>query len=204
MGYREYFVKVRKRDVNKVRKLNSVELYEWCKNNNVDIDEYDNKDWYVSFNDIVDAIKGEVVFEFGKWYENGDSIDKLGKPFFKDKSLLDKFSDYNAYIVGKEAVESAIEWQHKKILSHFNTLLLDKEERQGLDHYDDRTKEQRMEEAIRSKIHEWDNPWTKPYKLKENSNCMVRSWLYEYTIFELVRLYNTTNWNTECLIFYGW
>lgn len=204
MGYREYFYKIKKRDLNKIRKMTPNELIEWCKMNNIELDEYEDNKWYASLTEILEAANAKMVFEFGKWYENSDNIADIGKPLFKNVELQEHFSDYNPYIVGKEAIENAIEWQRVQILKYFNNLLLNKDERQGLDRFDTRTREQRMEEAIRSKITEWDNPWTKPYHLKEGSDEIVKSWLYEYTIFELVKLYNTTNWKTECVVFMGW
>ena len=39
------------------------------------------------------------------------------------------------------------------------------------------------------------------YKEKE---CLVSSWLYEHTIFDLVRIYKTFDWENKCLLFMGW
>lgn len=43
-----------------------------------------------------------------------------------------------------------------------------------------------------------------PYDLRENSESIVNSYLWEYQIFELVRLYKTFDWDKNALIFYGW
>lgn len=205
MGYREYFVKVKKRKINPIRKMDMDSLIEYCKANGIEVEEDDGYR-YVSIHDLFRQLEAKDVFGFGKYYENYEEIQKCGKPLFKNEEVSEFFDDYNAYVVGKEAVLSAIEWQHQKILNYFKTIALPDEEYEKANPFDKRTRAERLEGEVTSKIHEWSKMFdVKPYHLdNEYGGNIVRSWLYEYTIFDLVRIYNDTNWNTECLIFYGY
>lgn len=209
MGYRQYFMRVKKDKLNQIRDLNKEQFIKWAKDNSVEVQEEevedDFYDTYVDIHDIFDKVGACTVFEFGKHYENADKIVDLGKLLFKQEEVQEKFEDYYPCIVGKEAVECAIEWQRNKIVSYFKSLLLDDEEYKEINYFDTRTKEQRMEDAINSKIREWENSYCIPYNLDiNNKNKLVNSWLYEYTIFDLVKLYKDTDWEKECLIFYGY
>lgn len=202
MGYRQYFGKVKKDDVQIIKSLTSQELLDYCKQKGIEIYE----DGYISFLDILKELKSVEVFGFGKYYENAEELLKLGIPMFEHKDVQEKFNDYYyPYIVGKEAVACAIEWQRKKILDYFKTLLLSDEEYKKINFYDKRTREERIEEEIRDKVIEWESEWITPYNIDNDEKYgLVNSWLYEYTIFDLVRMYKDTDWENECLIFYGY
>ena len=63
-------------------------------------------------------------------------------------------------------------------------------------------------EHIRSMSKEWgvnfirDN--YRPYSLKQNSNKVSTSCKYEYSIFELVNIYNTFDLKRNVMIYYGY
>lgn len=38
----------------------------------------------------------------------------------------------------------------------------------------------------------------------KEKESLVSSWLYEHTIFDLVRIYKTFDWENKCLLFMGW
>ena len=40
--------------------------------------------------------------------------------------------------------------------------------------------------------------------IPEESETILNSWLFEYQIFELVRLYKSIDWNKYTILFYGW
>ena len=205
MGYREYFLTINKRKVNKIRNMNMEELLNFCKENNIEV-EYSENQHYISIVDLLTGIGGKDVFSFGKWHENSKEIKKQGKLLFQKSDVQDYFHAYNVYIVDKNAITTAIEWQHKQIVEHFTTLALSDEEYHLKKPYDDRTREERLMEALNTKVMEWNNPYIsglRPYSLKED-RPIITSPLYEYSIFELVRIYKETNWNTNYLIFYGY
>ena len=43
-----------------------------------------------------------------------------------------------------------------------------------------------------------------PYNIEDDTERIVNSWLYEYSAFELTRLYKTFDWDNNYLLFYGW
>jgi hypothetical protein len=153
---------------------------------------------FIYFGDVIDSLRANIVFDFGIFYEifgdvyeNADEIRKLGTPLFTNEEVQKEF---NAYVVSKEAVACAIEYQRKKVIDSFKSLLVDDEKK---------TKAEKMEEAIQSKISEW-GAYTRPYNLDVNIFKLVNSYSYEYTIFDLVRLYKSIDWENACLIFYGY
>ena len=48
------------------------------------------------------------------------------------------------------------------------------------------------------------NEQTKPYNTDIEDEKIVNSWLYEYSIFELVRLFKKFDWENDVLLLYGW
>lgn len=40
--------------------------------------------------------------------------------------------------------------------------------------------------------------------LREDTKCITTSWKYEYSLFELVRIWKTFDWKSNILILYGW
>lgn len=202
MGYRQYFEKVKKEKIQEIKDLDLQGLIEYAKRKNIEVDDENN---HIFFLDILKTLGGIEVFGFGKYYENAEELCKLGEPVFNNKSVQEQYDDYYPYVVGKEAVTCAIEWQRKKILNYFQDLLLSDEEHKKNHPFDKRTRQERIEEEIRDKVIEWESTWITPYNIEnEENNRIVNSWLYEYTIFDLVRIYRDTDWNTECLIFYGY
>ena len=55
---------------------------------------------------------------------------------------------------------------------------------------------------IRDIISEWE--YLTPYELDDDKLTCCTSWKYEYSIFELVRLYKSFDWENNVLVFYGW
>lgn len=55
---------------------------------------------------------------------------------------------------------------------------------------------------------EWGvNAWLKdmrPFSLDKDNDSLVRSWKYEYVIFDLVRVYKTFDWNKNVMVYYGY
>ena len=201
MGYRQYFSKVNRKKIEKIRDLDRDGLIKWCKENDVPLEEY-NKEEYIDMFEIFDKLGAKQAFEFGEYYENADEIMKNGKVLFNNSELVEEFADFAPYMVTREAVRCAIEWQREKILKYFKSLLLEEHEyeKNGI-YFDSRSKQQRLEDAVQSKIIEWEYV---PYQLGDRTDKLTTSWLYEYTIFELIKIYKDTNWDEDCLIFYGY
>jgi len=208
MGYRHYFYRASRADVEKVRNLTYKELVNYCKKNDCgyERDEWENGevDEYI---DIHKFLSQTEVFGFGKYYENAMAVQKRGEPFFTKKSTAQHFADYDIYVCGKEALECAINWQVEKIKSHFETLLwsdselVAKREAGEVDSW--LTQTERLRAHVLQKKNEWDTNRLLPFSLDREQD-MIQSWLYEYTIFALVKLHREMDWEKDCLLFYGW
>ena len=59
---------------------------------------------------------------------------------------------------------------------------------------------------INSKAREWGNKFLNPYYLDEETTdgAIVKSWEYEYAIFNLVYIYRTFDWENDYLIYSAW
>jgi len=105
VGYRHYLYKIKKKDVNKIKKLSLKEL----------ADKYEEESDYIDFFKIIE--KAQPVFEFGKlyWEDTAERIYATGKPLFDNKKVQDNFDDFCPYIVGKKALMVAINIYKDKI-----------------------------------------------------------------------------------------
>lgn len=202
MGYRTYFYRAKKDKTEEIRSLTCKKLVQYCKQNNIEVDD-ENEDIYIYLPDVLKSFS-KMVFEFGKYYEVSADIEKSGERLFTHPDTNECFAEYYLSIVPKEAVLSTIEDYRKRIVSFYKSLLMDEDEYlDKINPCDDRTRYERMEQEIKSKLDGWNNKYVFPYSLDENKYPIVISWLYEYTIFELVRIYKETDWDNEYIIHYG-
>lgn len=200
MGYRHYFLKVKKDDIDKVKDLSVEELKE----------QYGDKKYNYNVS-IHDIIKQEEVFGFGKlyWDDTAERIYSKGKPLFAKEESMEYFCDYAPYVVGKEAVLEAIEIYQSKVQKWLESLLTDegkefvKGKRSNFiylerKHYN----EDEVFDSAKNKIFEW--MLNSPVDLSEDESSVTSSCRYEYSIFNLVHILKTIDWETETLLFYGW
>ena len=217
MGYRHHFYLLENSFIERIRENNTIkELIEFLKKESPDaVEDYGDDDFHIALYHL-----GPDMFDFGKHYEHAVEIQKTGTPLFASEELTEYFDDYKPYICGKEAFLSAIEYSRKHTLEYFQSLLMTSEELFAIQKYPDtRTPEEKMKAAVMDKIHEWqkyseENPEMNvskelddhllPYNLDENSSVIVRSWSYEYQVFELVRRMKTIDWEKYSVLFMGW
>jgi hypothetical protein len=208
MGHRYFFYRVSLADIAEVRDLSYKELVEYCKNKQRG---YERTEWSsgeveesVSLRELVPQVE---VFGFGKYYEHAEEIEKMSAPMFSNKDTMQYFADYSSYVCDVKVLESAIEWQTNKIKSYYEGLMLSDQElvaqREADVLHDDRTALERLQNEIRHKLREWNDKRMLPFSL-DKERPMISSWLYEYTIFELVKLHREMDWEKDCLLFYGW
>ena len=97
MGYRHYFFKADKKDVEMVMDLSYQQLKE----------KYADNDYI----DLDNVISHEEIYDFGKLHyeDTAEQIYNTGKPLFMDKECMECFSDYKPYEVGKDGLIKAIE-----------------------------------------------------------------------------------------------
>lgn len=204
MGYRHRIYEFDKALVEKIRACKTKnDLIEVISKTNPDAYEYyDEEENYIQLYRL-----GKELFNFGSYYENASEMYKHGDSLFLSDELNEEFSDEKAIVLDKEGLLCAIEWQKEKIISIYEDLL--KDDYKG--HEDDLV-ERYQHQSYKLQRHVEDHlRWWKPewgdfcaYNLNENTDSIVRSWLYEHTIFELVRIYKSFDWENKRMIFMGW
>lgn len=191
MGYRHYFFEVDKKDVEKVKDKTIKELMEIAKEYGAEIEEDEN--WFY-FNDDKFMNKKEI-HEFGKlyWDNTAERIYSKGKPLFTIKETQDYLDDYMPYVMGSDGMLEAITIYREKVINYYKNLL--KEDTPEV-------LNERLAKHVDDMLIEWERFC--PVDLNLEHEHISNSWLYEYQIFELVRLYKTIDWGNKCLLFYGW
>lgn len=194
MGYRQYFYEADKELVEKIRACQTNEEYvAVCKVYRPSIvSEWDEDDVFAPPYRL-----GSELFEFGKYYEGATDVVKCSTPLFTTKELQDRYLDCDAVVCTEEALLAAINWQRNKIISIYEDLILEKSSNE----YDDRSQLDRMKDNARSYLNWWKFGGV---SLNKDSPFLASSWLYEHTIFDLVRIYKTFDWEHKALLFMGW
>lgn len=203
MGYRHYFYKVKKADVEAVKDMDYEQLFKYVKERGGEVVEEDK---WINFDDVLDQTE---VHEFGKlyWDDTAERIYNKGVPLFTIAETQEHFSDYVPYIVGKEGLLEAISIYQEKVLKYYKDLLVDGGERRlplGITlTVDDVKSIDKLVEHIRDKIEsisyrglaniDEDNKWQ-----------VTTSWEYEHSIFNLVHILKSIDWEQDTILFYGW
>lgn len=203
MGYRHYLYIVPRKTVEDIKDMSVSDLEEHMNYDSCLLDEE------VSVFEIVkDVIMKNIFFEFGKYYENAKNIYKLGKPLFSNADTQNRFCEYVPYVVERDAVLCAIEDYRQKVIDWYKGLLQSQEEYDASHKPWERShlkQEQRIHHHLKNKLDEWENSCgLLPYDTNEESEQIVRSWLYEYEVFELVHRLKTMDWENNTLVFCGW
>ena len=211
MGYRQYFYEVDKSIVDGIRKCKTEEeLYDFfffffIKSNKY---EYDGRVVY-----YLPVYKlGKEIFEFGKYYENSDELYKHGDSLFTSTELNERYEDYGAIVCDENAILCAIEWQKQHIINMYENLVNNTfEDTLERNYYpkdidDKELHYKRLLQHCKDHLNWWkpefgDYTAIDTDKSKDN---LADSWLYEHTIFDLVRIYKTFDWENKCLLFCGW
>jgi len=201
MGYRTYIAEISKTEWEKVTDLSIEELRK--------LHDEDPEDGWVSMSDIC-----KELYEFGKYTEFDDS--KFYTPFFRNKKTQDYYDgDHDFHIVGKDFFEHLITHYSNNVRKYYDEMLKSFWNPETKDFnldLSELTPEYKKSlylcvEHCRSMAMEWGVAtwWGKedPFNL-EKGDSITTSWKYEYSIFELVRLYKSFDWENNLLIYYGY
>jgi hypothetical protein len=207
MGYRHYFFKVKKADVEAIKDMDYEGLLRYAEDNGGEIDEWDGQK---SLNFIDDKFLNKTeVHGFGKlyWDDTAERIYSKGVPLFTKDEVQEAFSDFCPYVVGKDAVLEAISIYQEKVLKYYKGLLVDGEERKipfGLTlTIDDVKSIDKVLEHLRDKISSIS--YRGLADIDESNKWQVTSsWEYEHSIFNLVHILKSIDWEQDTLLFYGW
>jgi hypothetical protein len=217
MGYRTYIGVMPKREYNKLKSLTLGELREMYPMGD---DDY----WYKGPYEF-----GEKLYEFGKYTDFKPPKDSL-KPFFKKKETQEFYADTEFHVVTKEFLGYIIESYKQRVVKYYNDMLgpffgdlgergttasgfiksvkteygFHKDKR----NYDFSKITQEEENALFSifeHLLSMSTEWVSlsPYDL-ETKDTVTDSWKYEYSIFELVRIYKHFDWQRNVMTYYGY
>lgn len=206
MGYRHYFSLADKKHCEAVRNLPLPLFNAYCSIHFPNsVEDYEGDDKHINF---MNTLEQKTIFEFGKLYydDTAERIYEKGVPLFDNAETRDYYSDYDPAIVGKEAIKEAIEIYRGKIINYYKGMLKDGEIMQtplfGIEiKRDDIKSIDKVCRHIEDELHWWGKG---ALNLDEDEPRLTDSWLYEHTIFELVRLYKSIDWDKHCVLFYGW
>jgi hypothetical protein len=205
MGYRHYFYKVKKADVETIKDMTYKQLVEYAEAKGVEVDEWCGKKT-LYFDDL---FRKTEVHEFGKlyWDNTAKRIYDKGTPLFSKKETQDAFDDYSPYIVGKEGLLEAISIYQEKVLNYYKGLLVDGEERQlplGITlTVEDVKSMDKVLEHLSDKISRIS--YCGIANIDEDRKWQVTSsWEYEHSIFNLVHILKSIDWQEDTILFYGW
>ena len=203
MGYRHYFYKVKKSDVETIKDMDYEQLKKYVSGRGGEVVDDEN---YVNFDDVISQTE---VHGFGKlyWDNTAERIYDKGTPLFSKKETQDAFDDYSPYIVGKEGLLEAISIYQEKVLNYYKGLLVDGEERQltlGITlTVEDVKSMAKVLEHLSEKISRIS--YCGIANIDEDRKWEVTSsWEYEHSIFNLVHILKSIDWEEDTILFYGW
>lgn len=197
MGYRQYIYKFDKSLVKQIRSCRTekgfIDLI--MKENPAAVEYYPEDD--TAFVELWDL--GDLLFEFGKYYENSNEMYKHGDSLFQCDELNAAYEDFQAIVLDPDGLKSALDWQRDHIIEMYEDLLREK----SANEWDSRPQLDRLISHAKDYLYWWKSG-NGPGNLRPGSNSLVSSWLYEHTYFDLVRIYKTFDWENSSMIFMGW
>jgi len=197
MGYRNYFCKISKKELEEIRKYRTVaELAEWGKATGRKVMNYgDENEFYLPVFNI-----GETIYDFGKDVDWAHKLQK-NENIFSSNELKEAYAEeHDTFVCSQTDFLAVIDVYKEKIINYYEKLLAENKE---AFHTSDIG--QKCKAHVRNQLYEWKNAFdSSPVNTDLSVNTITGSWLYEYAIFELVRLYKTFDWENDALLFLGW
>lgn len=195
MGYRNYLYVADKKKLNKIRKLNAKQLWEFIEK---EPDEEDEDDVYPpSWFDLKDKINMEEAFEFGKYIDFYARIKKYLKPIFKNKDVHECYNEETEFMLAKpEIMQECATIMREKIQDYYKGLL----DNVPRDVFDKRTHFEKLKHDAQEHL-EWASFLDKPSNSKY---YLGGGWLYEHEVFSLLHLMKVFNPKKQVLIWVGY
>ena len=200
MGYRHYLYAVPKEQVAEIQACKTAkDLTEFAKRHDY---PYDEDDGWLSLYKV-----GKELYELGKLSEIGFKLESERPSVFTSDELKEEYSDYSFALLTKDDFKSIIEFYRQKIISWFKSLLEIKDSSKFTAEF---TKEQYQFEMLKGEVQNKIDIWSgkycgiTPIDLDAENEQINNSWLYEYAIIELVRLYKIFDWKNDELVLVGW
>lgn len=200
MGYRHYLYAVPKEQLAEIQACKTAkDLTEFAKRHDY---SYDKDDGWLSLYKV-----GKEVYELGKHSEIGFKLESERPSVFTSDELKERYSDDGFALLTKNDFKSVIEFYRQKIIDWFKSLLEIKDSSKFTAEY---TKEQYQFEMLKGEVQDKIDSWSgkyfgiSPIDLNDDKERITGDWLYEYAIFELVRVYKSFDWENNELVLVGW
>lgn len=210
MGYRNYFAIVEKEKMDEFLKLSEEDRvrFSWEKDLEKNYMDQEEVDHFVELNYINSFVfkyemGGEEIHECGKYFDN-ETAEKI-----KDGSvnLSNEDGEINVklklealLVCAEHYKQNAAKWWRNIITSIDMT---DEEIKEDWKNYPEGRPniKERLEWHVRELENEYMDILDTDIKDKYH---ITSSWVYEYTMFELIHLYKTIDWNKYYLIWLGY
>ena len=195
MGYRNYLYVADKKKFNKLRKLNTEQLWDVVGRDKA-FDE-DELEFPPSKWNFENEISLEEVFELGKGVDFYNRIEKYLKPAFKNKEVNGHYNDDTEFMIAKpEIIQECMTVYKEKIEAYYKDLLNEKSSYE----YDNRSQQERLLADARSHL-----DWAKFLDhLPENKWNLGGGWLYEHEVFTLMYIARIFNPKKQILLWLGY
>lgn len=191
MGYRHYMYSIDKSVVEEIKDMSIEEL-----NNRFTPVKERDEDYFYHRN-----LPTEEIYELGKYIEFADQIQATGKRLFSSEDTHKALEEYDMYVIGKEGFLKLIEIYQKKVIDYYKSLLVDDKE-DDFTVYEPKTSKQKQKYHIESTLREWERGMA--INLSDKTEAITHSWKYEYSLFELVKVLKTFDFENKAILFYGW
>lgn len=216
MGYRNYFYLVPTSIVKGIQELDTQkDLANYIVNSNCFkekekkeaqrcIDKNNFEDFYVGVYDF-----GEQLHEFGKLYFDANTYEAItlnGQDLFKKGSeLAEVYEEFDAKIVGKEALIAVAKCYKDKVIKNYEDSLLSPEQlkqKYPNEHFlDKREVVDKLKENVEEQLFWLEDCLNLNEKQKYN---ITNDCLYEHSMFELVHQLKTIDFKKYSIIECGW
>lgn len=199
MGYRHYFHKISKTDLEEIKNCQTqIDLCEWSKRHNYNLERHEDDDGE-HYDYIVVREIGKELYCFGKDVDWANNIQSKNESIFSNNELQEFYSDYQPVICSKEDFLDVINIYKQQIIQYYEYLLEPAKNDSEVS-----IKDKQMTH-ITFRLQDWKNNYNlQPINTDLTKDTICDSWLFEYAIFELVRIYKTFDWENDALILLGW
>lgn len=206
MSYRYHIHALDKDFYNNLRQCEIVsEVKSHCYNHgDISYADLDDEDEYIAPYHF-----GEEIYDFGEDVLGWKSIEPLFVNFFKSDELNKEYEHYDVKCFTKEMLKLIIDAYQDHIIEMYEHLVKGdsfwnfENERIAVMSEEDRVKyaNKQREKHISDQLYSWK---FMRFNLNDKDMCLNNSWLYEMSVFNLIYIYKTLDWDNKKLIFFGW
>lgn len=193
MGYRHYFYSIPKTEIEEIKRCKSIDDFcKFCIAHNYEVVDYGEGDSFVPVYNL-----GKEIYEFGKDVDWAFNLQEKNESIFGNAELKQQYDDYCPVVCTQEDFLFVIDEYKKKIINYYKKLLQE-------DGTHKLTNEQRWKWHLENQLWEWENEFGfSAVNTDLSKSFITNSWLYEYSIFELVRQYKTFDFENNALVLIG-